>query len=136
MAQTITENSPLSFGKIVIINNNAAHEITQQSDGGYIADPEFLFFDEPEMGNVSVTGYAPATVLNVALGVSPLRLDGSGVAGFQIDTLYTHPATIVTDSNGDARFDVGATLSSSGVGALMTNGAYEGTYTLTVSAAP
>ncbi len=43
-AQTITQNIPLSFGKIVITDNNGTYKIKMRPDGGYNADPQFIFF--------------------------------------------------------------------------------------------
>lgn len=131
-AQTITENQPLSFGKIVLVNNAAPRQIKLFPAGSYTADPEYIFFTDPQLGNITVDGYPPATPLNVTVGVTNLTGGGSP-ALFSIQSTFTNPASITTDGTGSATFDVGATLISDGSGASFTDNLYDGTYTVTVT---
>jgi len=133
MAQTINENSPLTFGKIVITDNSVTRRIELLPGGGYTADPQYIFFTDPQMANITVDGFAPSTVLNVSITSPNLNRPSGGPAFFSISDVFTNPAIIETDSSGSATFDVGATLSSNGNGAGFTNNKYEGDYAVTVT---
>jgi len=132
-AQTITENASLTFGKIVITDNSSARSIEMLSNGGYIADPQYIFFTEPQRANITVEGYNPFTTLSVSISSPTLNRSGGGPAFFSISDVFTNPAIIETDSVGSATFEVGATLSSNGNGAGFTNNDYEGNYTVTIT---
>ncbi len=132
-AQAITENSPLTFGKFIITNNAAIRQIELLSGGGFNADPEYVFFIDPQMGNVTVTGYPPATPLTVTVGVTDLDPMGGGVVNFSTGVTFTNPAAIVTDGAGEVTFDVGATLSSDGSGSTHTDDDYDGIYSIVVA---
>lgn len=133
VAQNITENARLSFGKVVLVDNNAQREIILNPGGGYTADPQYIFFTDPQLANISVDGYTPNTTLTVTLGTANLTRPGGGSAFFSIGDVFTNPAIIVTDPLGSATFEVGATLTSNGNGAVFTDNNYDGTYTVTVT---
>jgi len=133
LAQTINENTTLSFGKIVITDNSSAHKIEILPGGGYSADPQYIFFSDPQMANVSVDGYDPFVTLSVSISNPNLNRAGGGPAFFSVSDVFTNPAIIETDSFGSATFEVGATLSSNGNGAGFTNNKYDGNYTVTVT---
>lgn len=132
-AQTLTENISLSFGKVVLTDNSSSHRIILLSSGGFTADPQYIFFSEPRLANVTVDGYPPSTPLTVSVGTTNLNKSGGGSAFFFTSDVFTNPAIIVTDSFGSATFDVGATLSSNGSGSNFVNNNYQGNYTVTVS---
>ncbi len=131
-AQTITENQPLSFGKIVLVNNTAARQIELFPSGTYTADPEYIFFTDPQLGNITVDGYPPATPLTVTVGVTNLTAGGSP-ALFSLSDTFTNPASITTDGSGSVTFDVGATMKSDGSGSSFSDSLYDGSYTITVT---
>lgn len=132
-AQTITENSSLRFGKFVLVDNNASRTIQLLPGGSFIADPEYVFFIDPQMGNVTVDGYPPATPLTVTIGTTALNPVGGGGVNFLTSATFTNPAVIVTDGTGSVTFDVGATLSSDGVGTTHNDDNYDGIYSVTVT---
>lgn len=130
-AQKITENQPLRFGKIVLIDNNAPRQIELFPSGTYSADPEFIFFTDPQLGNITVDGYTPGTNLTVTVGVTNLTKGGSAI--FTTSNSFTNPASVVADGTGSATFDVGATLTSDGNGGSFSDGSYTGNYSVTVT---
>lgn len=132
-AQTITINQPLDFGRFVIVDNAAPRTITLMAGGGFAADPQYLFFIDPQMGNVTVDGYPPATPLTVTVGTTNLNPVGFGTANFSTSGTFTDPAVIVTDGTGSVTFDVGAILSSDGGGATHTDVTYNGLFTVMVT---
>lgn len=130
-AQTITENQPLRFGELSLTNNNAARQVILNSSGGYTADSEFIVFNDPQLGNVTASGYLPLITLNIV--ISDATLTGGSAASFVIKDTFTNPATITTDASGEATFDVGATLESDGSGITHTDDSYDGNYTITIT---
>ncbi len=132
-AQTITENIPLTFGKVVIIDNNAVREIELFPSGTFTADPEYIFFSEPVLANITVDGYAPFTTLSIDVSTTTLNKPGGGSAFFSVSDVFTNPAIVETDATGSATFEVGGTLSSNGSGAGFANADYEGIYSVAVT---
>jgi len=132
-AQTITENISLSFGKIVLVDNSTAKTVELLPSGSYLADPDYIFFSEPRLGNITVDGYPPLTPLIVSIGTTTLDSTGGGLASFTTSDTFTNPAILITDLSGSITFDVGAKLTSDGSGAIFTDNDYEGVYTINVS---
>ncbi len=132
-AQTITINTPLDFGRFVLADNAAPRNITLLPGGSFSADPQYIFFIDPQMGNVTVDGYPPATPLTVTVGVTSLNPVGAGTANFTTSSTFTDPAVIVTDGSGSVTFDVGSVLSSDGGGVTHTDVNYNGTFTVNVT---
>lgn len=130
-AQTITENIPLSFGRFVLVDNNAVRRLRIRTNCTENADLEYMFIIEPECGNYTVTGYPPFTPLTVTL--SNGALNGPGANIFRLRALTTVPTTITTDATGEATFDVRGRLDSTGNGGTYIDGGYTGTFTITVT---
>lgn len=130
-AQTITENQPLDFGRFVITDNSASHQIRLLNSCGFNADPEFVFFIDPQCGNYTVTGHPPNT--NLTITVTTTTLANGGSATFTTNSTFTRPNNVRTDALGEATFDVGATLVTDGTGTSFIDGAHNGTYTITVT---
>lgn len=133
VSQTITENQPLTFGRYVMADNSAPRTIELLPGGGYTADPEYIFFTEPELGNITVDSYPPSTVLTITIGTTNLVRSGGGGAKFSLTNGFTVPAVVTTDGTGSATFDIGATLTSDGTGVTHTDNNYSGTYSVTVT---
>lgn len=132
-AQTITQNTPLSFGQVVLVDNAAPRQIVLLPGGGFTADPQYVFFTPPQLGNFTVSGYGPGVPLTVTVGITNLNPIGGGTANFSTSSTFTNPATVTTDGAGEVTFDVGATLSSDGGGSTHMDDLYNGTYTITVT---
>ena len=132
-AQTITINQPLDFGRFVIVDNAAPRTITLLPGGGFTSDPQYLFFIDPTLGNVTVDGYPAFTPLTVTIGTTTLNPVGAGTANFTTSSTFTDPAVVVTDATGSVTFDVGATLSSDGGGTTHTDANYNGLFTVNVT---
>lgn len=132
-AGTITISQDLDFGKFVLTDNNAPRSIEMLSVGGYIADPQYVFFTPPQRGIVTLTDFPPFTVLEINIGLT--SLDQSGVtSNFSISNTFKDPTFVITDLAGEATFEVGAKLTSDGGGDTHTNGTYDGTFTITITA--
>lgn len=132
-AQTITENIPLSFGRVVLVDNSVSRDIELLPTGSYTADPAYIFFSEPQLASVTVDGYTPLTPLLINVSATNLTASGGGAAFFSTGDTFTNPAIVITDLTGSATFEVGATLSSNGSGAGFIDSDYTGTYTISVT---
>jgi hypothetical protein len=130
-AQILTENTPLDFGRFVLVDNAATRTIQINAGGGFTADPQYMFFIDPQAGNFTVTGYGAGVPLTVTITPSPLN--NGGGANFTIVSTATDPAAIVTDGAGEATFDLVATLDSDGGGLGHNEGGFTGTYTIMVA---
>lgn len=131
-AQTITENQPLRFGQLSLTDNSAPRKIILNSAGGYTADPQYILFTDPQLGNVTVSGFDPSVTLSV--GVSTATLTGASAANFTVIDTFTNPTIITTDGAGSATFDVGATLQSDGSGTVHADDTFDGIYSINVVA--
>lgn len=130
-AQTITQNAPLDFGRFAIVDNAAPRTLQLLSSGSYVADPQYMFLADPQLGNFTVDGYLPGTPLTVTVTAVPLN--NGGGANFVMSSTFTNPAVITADGSGEATFDVGATITSDGGGGVHSDGGFTGTYTITVT---
>ncbi|NQZ14283.1 MAG: DUF4402 domain-containing protein [Alphaproteobacteria bacterium] len=130
-AQTIVENRPLNFGRFALVDNGAPRTLQLLPSGLFTADPQYMFLIDPRAGNITVSGYPPATPLSVS--ISTTTLNNGGGASFNTISTFTDPAVITTDATGEATFDIGATLRSDGGGSTHSNGNFNGSYTITVS---
>jgi hypothetical protein len=131
-AQEIIENVKVTFGEVVLIDNSSPKTVELLPSGDYVSDPEYIFFTEPKLGNVTVTGYPAFTALSVAVSNATLVAGGSA-AIFTTDNTYTNPINVITNADGSATFDIGATLSSDGSGTAFGSSHYKGDFTITVS---
>ncbi len=129
--QTITIDTPLDFGRFVIVENNASRHINLLPGGGFTADAQYIFFTNPQMGTVTVDDYPASSTLNVSVGLTDIN--NGGLHNFSTSSTFTNPSTVITDATGSATFDVGATLSSDGGGSTHSDGIYNGTFTVTVT---
>ena len=132
-AQTITENIPLSFGRVVLVDNSVSRDIELLPSGSYVADSAYIFFSEPRLASVTVDGCTPLTPLLINVNATNLRASGGGAAFFSTGDTFTNPAIVITDLTGSATFEIDATLSSNGSGAGFIDSDYTGTYTISVT---
>ena len=131
-SQTITIDTPLSFGRFVMVDNTAPRAINLLPNGGFTADAQYIFFTNPQMGTVIVDDFPSSSTLNVSVGLANLN-NGGGLASFSTASTFTNPATVTTDNTGSATFDVGTTLLSDGGGSTHIDGKYNGVFTITVT---
>lgn len=135
--QTLTQNTPLSFGRVVVTDNNAPRDITLLSSGGYIADPAYVFYAEtPQLGSYTISGQAINSVMDIFIDVAATSLGpdvGTSPPQFFLVNPFTVPATVITDGVGNATFQVGATLRSNGGGQNFLDANYSGSFTIMVT---
>ena len=132
LGQTITIDTPLNFGRFVMVDNAVPRHINLLPAGGVTADAQYIFFSNPQMGTITVEDYPASTTLSVSVGVINLN-NGGGTPFFSTSSTFTNPSIVTTDGTGSATFDVGATLSSDGGGSTHVDGIYSGTFNVTVT---
>lgn len=116
-----------------MVDNAAPRTIALLPSGSFTADPEYIFFIEPQLGNITVDSYPPSTILTVNIGTTNLIRSAGGGAKFNLSGTFTNPTIVTTDASGSATFDVGATLTSDGSGSTHTDDTYSGIYSITVT---
>lgn len=132
-AQNVNVTRELTFGKFAMQDNDAAYDIVIQPDGSVIADPQYIFFSDPVTGEVEATGYSASTQL--IINITNDNVDPIGATGpsFTADTFFTIPDPVTTDGGGNATFEVGGTLTSSGSGTRYSDDDFQGNITITVT---
>lgn len=113
-AQTISETQALSWGELVLTDNNAQHEIVIATDGNYTNDPEYLFVTEPDVGIYLLTGELPNRPIASVTVTVLTQMQGGGQQFTMDNFTVQHPAQ--TDATGQALITVGGRLRSSGTG--------------------
>lgn len=133
-AQTLTENTTLSFGEVAMYDNSSPRDITLLSGGGYTMDPGYyLYGNPPQLGSYTIQGQTPNWPMDIDLTlVGSINRGGPGPV-FTVVDFFTVPAVVMTDGAGNATFQVGGTLRSSGVMGNYPDDNYTGSYTITVT---
>lgn len=131
-AQSISVTQALSFGEVVLTDNNAQHEIVIANNGTYTNDPEYLFVTTPDVGIYQLTGDLPNRPIASVTVTVDQQMQGGGQQ-FTIDNFdISHPAQ--TNASGEALITVGARIRSSGTGVPYFNSqAFNAILTLSVN---
>lgn len=135
-AQTLTEDRRLSFGRFVMTDNSVARDLVLHSNGSYTADPAYIFYaEEPILGRYIINGQLANTTMDITIDVAATSIAPTGGGGprFVLVSPFTVPGTVVTDNNGDATFEIGATLRSDGFGGAFQSDSHSGQFTITVA---
>ncbi|MBM6549636.1 DUF4402 domain-containing protein [Marinomonas ostreistagni] len=113
----ITEIEPLAFGRIAIIDNDSPEYISISHVGVVSTSGSILVIERPEVGEFLFSNLPAYQRLN--LSARPTQATSSSVQysseQFRL-TAIDLPSAIDTDGNGEARIQVGGTLSTSGSG--------------------
>jgi len=119
---------------VAITSNGVPSAVTLSPQGSVVYGDAFVPVAAATPGRYRLTGCPAATEISVSMSASPLGLS-SGAPGeaLTVSTAVTQPLTLLTDQNGEAEFDLGATLTTSGSGQLYQDGSYLGSPTLTLS---
>lgn len=135
-AQTITQNTQLRFGRIVMHNNGAQRDLRLLDSGGYTADAGYYIIDQaPQLGSYTIEDQTPNALMDIVFTPIGNLQPGGGGAFFTLVDFFTVPPLVVTNGDGDATFQVGATLRSSGFGNY-SNNTYDGNFSISVTPHP
>lgn len=135
-AEEIIEITPLSFGTIVLLNNDETHEYKISFAGDVNADPAYIILTPGQPAEYLLTEFLTNTQLTISILVpdTTTSLAGSidnSTSQFTIDNHHTASSTITTNSLGEATINIGANLTSSGSG-FYTDATYFNNMTILV----
>jgi len=120
-AATVNEIKSLSFGTIALKDNNASYVMNIAFSGQISADPAFVIIDAGHPGLWELNGFPQHTPINVTFIIPDVQTQLAGASDpstsqFTITQHHTFGPIITTDALGNALFNVGATLTTSGSG--------------------
>lgn len=120
-AEKVTLIKPLSFGTIVLKDNNASHQYTISFAGDVVVDPAFILITAGHPAEFFISEFTPHTLLNINFFVADTTTQFAGESHptssqFTIDNHHSAVPTVTTNALGEASVFVGATLTSSGSG--------------------
>lgn len=123
MAQSITTQQTLSFGKIVITDFDTIARITVNDDGSHVNTSNILFFDDPVRGEYTLIGATPSSSFTITAPSSVIV--GSHPNGnFVLDNIVIGPSSLSTNGDGQAAFRMTGRLNTLGSGILYTDNVY------------
>jgi len=120
-AASITEQRALNFGTVALKDNNSAHQMNISFNGDINADPAFIIITPGTPAEYLLTGFTANTLLNITILVpsSTTMLAGQSdpsTSQFTIDNHHSFSPVVTTDILGEATINIGARLTTSGVG--------------------
>jgi len=121
LAATITQQQALSFGTIALRDNSSAHQMNIAFDGTITADPAFIIISAGSPAEFLLSGFTANTLVNVSILVPSTTSVLAGAVDpstsqFTIDNHHTFAPVLTTNLLGEATVNVGARLTTSGVG--------------------
>ncbi|OYY95329.1 MAG: hypothetical protein B7Y41_02155 [Hydrogenophilales bacterium 28-61-23] len=124
----------LDFGVLAIPANSVSSALALSPLGTATYGSAYVYVAAATPGRYRLTGYPAFTDISVSMAPGTVSLS-SGAPGAQltVSAAATKPSPIRTDINGQAEFDLGATLTTSGSGQPYQDGTYLGRPTLTLS---
>lgn len=136
-AQTLTVNTPLSFGRMVMHDNSTQRDLRLLPNGSYVAGTGYYIIDTPpQLGSYTIQGQVPGRIMDISfIAVGSLNPGGAGPY-FTLVDFFTVPSVVTTNGAGEATFQVGATLRSSGFMGNYIDSTYNGNFTISVTPQP
>lgn len=122
-AQELTQIQAISFGAFAVLDNSAPRSITVAPNNNVTGDPNIAIATDPTRGEYLLTNQDPNRALDISVSVGTLTLNDSGGHSMTVDTFTTNNPS--TDGAGDATIYIGATLTTSGSGAVYSDGSFE-----------
>ena len=116
-AEQVTQQQALSFGTIALRDNNSAHQMSISFNGNINADPAFVIITPGNPAEFLLTNFTANTLVNIAILVpSPTTILAYGVDPATSDSHHSFAPTVTTNLLGEATINIGANLTTSGVG--------------------
>ncbi len=121
-AATITEEIPLDFGVIAIVDNNAVYTLRVSQTGAITHDPEIVIISPGVRARYFLSSFPANTTINISITTPDpdgwtelVGFPNPSSSQFQVKNFDTIPI-LNTDSNGEKTIYIGATLYTSGTG--------------------
>lgn len=122
----------MDFGVFALRNNSAPSALRLSASERVTASGEIIPIGAATAGNYHLSGFPASIILTFELDNTQLSEGGFGLPEhFQV-TNYEFPASLVTNSAGEADFALGARLQSSGSGTPYSDAPYEGSTQLRI----
>ena len=132
-APQIETQQRLDFGVLAITDNSAPSSVVLSPLGIASYGAGYVYVAAATPGRYRLTGYPAFTDITVSMNTGSVSLLGLSNEMFTVTSPITKPVVIRTDQNGQAVFDLGASLTSNGSGHLYLDGAYLGRPTLNLN---
>lgn len=142
----LTQVTPLNFGSWVIVVSPTNTDGASLSFSPFTetitptnSDPNIFFIQfggSPTIGEYSISNAAPFTVMNVSAGDLQNLVCGTCLGSprpLLLDSISFDNSTPTTLANGSINFKVGANISTGDTAQPFDDGAYSGSFDLTVS---
>lgn len=130
-AQTITEDTPLYFGEIVVISTAVVGRVTINPSGTYSYNSNIYLHSPPQIGEYSVSGGPSSTAYTISFPPS-FSITGPG-GPFTVDNLESRPLVPVTDASGNSTFTISGRLQTLGGGTPYNDGTYSINFPVTIN---
>lgn len=125
----INELQPLNWGHAIVRQNNAQYGIVLQTNGSYIADPNFVIITPPQVGIYEVTGLPLNVPISVMVSSGAITRPASAAFYYE-NFLVDAPAN---SGPGTVTLILGGTFRTSGSMFQYGAGDYSGAVTITVN---
>ncbi len=122
-APSVTEDVSLDFGILAVKNNDSVSTLRIASTGGVTSTGEAIPIGGAVRGEYRLSGFPPGVLLEVTLDDVSLSVGGGGLPEFLTVTRYEAP-TLISDTTGEARVPIGATLETSGSTVMYVDAPY------------
>ena len=127
----VTTVQALDLGTFLMLNDDAQHEITINTNGSYSYDSGFVLIVAPQEGIFDLDGLDSLRAVSSVTASQNSPISG-GTGSFEMyDFQTSHPG--VTDADGTLEVTVGMTVSSSGTGTSYSDTTRTGSIQLTVN---
>ena len=123
----------LDFGVLAMPSNSAPSTVALSPNGNASYGAGYVYVAAATPGRYRLTGYPAFTDISVSMVNSSVNLLGISNETFTLSSALSKPAVIRTDINGQAVFDLGASLTSNGSGLPYLDGIYLGRPTLNMA---
>jgi len=126
----ITEVQELSFGTFALVDNATVSTLRIPYNGtNPVASSKLYPLTRAQPGQYQISGMPSFQALIITINNFSLQVGAA--EPFNVNT-FTYPA-LITDTNGEALLEVGATLNTTGSGTGYADATYTGTISITIS---
>ncbi len=125
-----TQIQPFHFGRWVLTNNDAEHNITVPTSGMHTNSSSFIVLDDPQPAIYEYEGIPTGITPTVTTSQPDIVLQSPGQPDLVLDNFTFHATA--ADINQISTITIGGRLRTSGDGATYGNHTYTGTFLLEI----
>lgn len=124
-APAVTAEAPFDFGTVAVKSNAAQSTLRLTSAGAVSSTGDMIPIGGAVRGQFRLSGFPAGVLLELEWDNATLSAGGGGLPEYFQVTNYENP-TLLSDAQGEALVPVGATLRTSGSGAMYVDAPYSG----------